>query len=36
LQVRALKEKGVGPSAIAMTLGIGRASVYRALIEPIG
>src|SRR6202022_3571727 len=35
-QVRALKQDGVGPSAIAKTLGIGRASVYRALIEPIG
>jgi DNA invertase Pin-like site-specific DNA recombinase len=32
-QVRALKEKGIGPSAIAKTLGIGRASVYRALGE---
>jgi DNA invertase Pin-like site-specific DNA recombinase len=35
-QVRALKQDGVGPSAIAKTLGIGRASVYRALNEPIG
>src|SRR5271170_1366382 len=35
-QVRALKHDGVGPSAIAKTLGIGRASVYRALNEPIG
>ena len=35
-QVRALKEKGIGPSAIAKTLGIGRASVYRALDEAIG
>jgi DNA invertase Pin-like site-specific DNA recombinase len=33
LQVRALKEEGIGPSAIAKTLGIGRASVYRALGE---
>jgi DNA invertase Pin-like site-specific DNA recombinase len=31
VRVRALKEEGVGPSAIAKTLGIGRASVYRAL-----
>jgi DNA invertase Pin-like site-specific DNA recombinase len=30
-QVRALKQEGMGPSAIAETLGIGRASVYRAL-----
>jgi DNA invertase Pin-like site-specific DNA recombinase len=35
-QVRALKQDGVGPSAIAKTLGIARASVYRALNEPIG
>src|ERR1700675_2046583 len=35
-EVRALKEKGIGPTAIAKTLGIGRASVYRALNEPIG
>src|SRR6195256_3181586 len=33
LQVRALKKEGIGPSAIAKTLGIGRASVYRALDE---
>ena len=33
LRVRALKQEGVGPSAIAKTLGIGRASVYRALGE---
>jgi DNA invertase Pin-like site-specific DNA recombinase len=32
-QVRALKQKGIGPSAMAETLGIGRASVYRALNE---
>ena len=30
-QVRALKAQGIGPAAIAKTLGIGRASVYRAL-----
>ena len=30
-QVRVLKAQGVGPSAIAKQLGIGRASVYRAL-----
>ena len=31
-QVRALKARGgVGPASIAKTLGIGRASVYRAL-----
>jgi DNA invertase Pin-like site-specific DNA recombinase len=30
-QVRALKGQGMGPSAIAKALGIGRASVYRAL-----
>src|SRR5216684_3073337 len=30
-QVRALKAQGIGPSAIAKRLGIGRASVYRAL-----
>jgi DNA invertase Pin-like site-specific DNA recombinase len=30
-QVRAMKQGGMGPSAIAETLGIGRASVYRAL-----
>ena len=30
-QVRALKQEGIGPSAIAKRLGIGRASVYRAL-----
>jgi DNA invertase Pin-like site-specific DNA recombinase len=33
LRVRALKQEGLGPSAIAKTLGIGRASVYRALPE---
>jgi DNA invertase Pin-like site-specific DNA recombinase len=31
VQVRQLKADGVGPSKIAKTLGIGRASVYRAL-----
>jgi DNA invertase Pin-like site-specific DNA recombinase len=36
LRVRALKQEGVGPSAIAKTLGIGRASVYRALGEQTG
>jgi DNA invertase Pin-like site-specific DNA recombinase len=30
-QVKALRAKGVGPAAIAKHLGIGRASVYRAL-----
>jgi DNA invertase Pin-like site-specific DNA recombinase len=30
-EVRKLKQDGVGPSKIAKTLGIGRASVYRAL-----
>lgn len=30
-QVRALRQQGVGPSEIAQRLGIGRASVYRAL-----
>ena len=29
--VKELKEKGLGASAIAKELGIGRASVYRAL-----
>jgi DNA invertase Pin-like site-specific DNA recombinase len=29
--VRSLRDEGVGPSAIAQRLGIGRASVYRAL-----
>jgi DNA invertase Pin-like site-specific DNA recombinase len=32
-RVRALKAEGMGPSEIAKTLGIGRASVYRALQE---
>jgi DNA invertase Pin-like site-specific DNA recombinase len=32
-QVRELKAQGVGPSEIAKRLGIGRASVYRALAE---
>jgi DNA invertase Pin-like site-specific DNA recombinase len=36
LRVRALKQEGIGPSAIAKTLGIGRASVYRALGEQTG
>jgi DNA invertase Pin-like site-specific DNA recombinase len=30
-QVRSLKADGIGPSAIAKRLGVGRASVYRAL-----
>jgi DNA invertase Pin-like site-specific DNA recombinase len=30
-QVRQLKAEGMGPSQIAKQLGIGRASVYRAL-----
>jgi DNA invertase Pin-like site-specific DNA recombinase len=34
--VRALKQAGSSPSAIAKTLGIGRASVYRALGEQTG
>ncbi|MES3046527.1 helix-turn-helix domain-containing protein [Sphingomonas faeni] len=29
--VRSLRDEGVGPSGIAKRLGIGRASVYRAL-----
>jgi DNA invertase Pin-like site-specific DNA recombinase len=33
LRVRELKQEGIGPPAIAKTLGIGRASVYRALGE---
>ena len=32
-EVRALKERGMGPSQIAKELKIGRASVYRALAE---
>jgi DNA invertase Pin-like site-specific DNA recombinase len=32
-QVRQLKAQGLGPSKIATALGIGRASVYRALAE---
>ena len=32
-QVRALHAEGVGPSEIAKRLGIGRASVYRALAQ---
>jgi hypothetical protein len=36
VRVRALKQEGLGPSAIAKTLGIGRASVYRALGEQAG
>jgi DNA invertase Pin-like site-specific DNA recombinase len=32
-QVRQLKTEGLGPSKIAKALGIGRASVYRALAE---
>ena len=30
-KVKELKESGMGPSAIVKELGIGRASVYRAL-----
>lgn len=33
--VRALREKGFGPAAIAKHLGIGRSSVYRALRESL-
>jgi DNA invertase Pin-like site-specific DNA recombinase len=33
-RVREMKAAGLGPSKIAETLGIGRASVYRALAEP--
>jgi len=33
-QVRKLKADGVGPTDIAKTLGIGRASVYRVLAGP--
>ena len=33
-RVRQLKSQGLGPTKIAETLGIGRASVYRALAEP--
>lgn len=33
VRVRALQQEGLGPSAIAKTLGIGRASVYRALAD---
>ena len=32
-RVRELKAGGIGPSAIAKSLGIGRASVYRALAD---
>lgn len=32
-KVRELKAKGMGPSEIAKAMGIGRASVYRALGE---
>lgn len=32
-RIKTLKQQGIGPSAIAKTLGIGRASVYRALDE---
>ena len=34
-QVRTLHAEGVGPSEIAKRLGIGRASVYRALAQPV-
>jgi DNA invertase Pin-like site-specific DNA recombinase len=33
MRVRALQQEGLGPTAIAKSLGIGRASVYRALCE---
>jgi Helix-turn-helix domain of resolvase len=33
VRVRALQQEGLGPTAIAKSLGIGRASVYRALCE---
>jgi DNA invertase Pin-like site-specific DNA recombinase len=36
VRVKALKQDGLGPSAIAKALGIGRASVYRALGEQTG
>jgi DNA invertase Pin-like site-specific DNA recombinase len=36
VRVRALKGEDLGPSAIAKTLGIGRASIYRALGEQAG
>jgi len=32
-KIKQMKADGVGPSAIAKALGIGRASVYRALAE---
>jgi len=35
-RVRQLKAQGLGPSEIARTMGIGRASVYRALGETTG
>lgn len=35
-EVKRLKDKGMGASEIAKTLGIGRASVYRSLKEPTG
>ena len=35
-RVRQLKADGLGPSKIAETLGIGRASVYRALATNAG
>ena len=34
-KVRELKAQGLGPSAIATQLGIGRASVYRAIAEGV-
>lgn len=36
VKVKAMKAEGMGPSAIAKTLGIGRASVYRALEDGAG
>lgn len=32
-EIRALQERGIGPAEIARTLGVGRASIYRALAQ---